>query len=132
MLVNYTATISAFVEAVAWRRRASPPSTPQDVKAASQFFLKVQQNMPTHLRIPFHVLTLVFDGWAYFTDGKPFHRLNPARRLAQTEAWQRSQLETRRRYVEFCTSLAIFGLYSEIYSRDYQPTVPDNESVHSA
>lgn len=132
MLVNLEAAISAFVDTIAWRRRASPASTRQDVEAASRFLLKVRQNMPAHLRIPFQVLTLIFDGWGYFTDGKPFHRLEPARRLAQTEAWQRSRLETRRRYVEFCTALAVFGLYSEIYGQDYEPTALGKESVDSA
>lgn len=115
MLVSFDATISAFVDTIAWRRRASPPSTPQHVEAAIRFFLKVEQNMPTQLRIPFRVLTLIFDGWSYFTDGKPFHRLEPALRLKQLESWRRSRLETRRKYIEFCTSLAVFGLYSEIY-----------------
>ena len=32
----------------------------------------------------------------------------------------RSRLETRRRFVEFCTALAVFGLYSELYGRDYE------------
>jgi hypothetical protein len=120
MLVDFEAAIAAFADAIARKRRASPASTPQDVAAASRFLLNVHRSMPAYLRVPFRALTLVFDGWAYVANGKPFHRLDPARRIAQIDAWLRSRLETRRRFVEFCTALAVFGLYSELYGRDYE------------
>jgi hypothetical protein len=40
--------------------------------------------------------------------------------LIQIHAWRSSRIEARRRFIEFYESLAVFGLYSELYGNDYK------------
>ena len=123
MLVDFTGTLAAFADAVVTQRDASLAAKPEDVEAVSRFLMDVHSRMPAFLRLPFWVLTLIFDGWSYLSHGRPFHRLELAERTAQIEAWRGSSLEVRRRYVEFFGTLAVFGLYSELYGTDYEYAV---------
>jgi hypothetical protein len=43
--------------------------------------------------------------------------------LPKSRQWRGSSLEVRRRYVEFFGTLAVFGLYSELYGTDYEYAV---------
>ena len=115
--------IAAFADVVVKQRDATSASKPRDVEAVSRFLLDVHSRMPTFLRLPFRVLTLIFDGSPYPSHGRPFHRLELAQRTAQIDTWRCSSVEARRRFVEFFGTLAVFGLYSELYGSDYEHAV---------
>jgi len=123
MLVDFEATVAAFADTVVKQRDAIAAGKPQDVEVVSRFLLDVHSRMPTFLRLPFRVLTLIFDGWPYLSHCRPFHRLELAQRTAQIDTWRCSSVEARRRFVEFFGTLAVFGLYSELYGRDYEHAV---------
>jgi|SRR6516162_3179996 hypothetical protein len=123
MLVNFEGTLAAFADAIVKQRDATPGAKPEDVKAVFRFLMDVHSRMPAFLQFPFWVLTLIFDGWSYLSYGRPFHRLQPAQRTAQIDTWRGSSLQVRRRYVEFFGTLAVFGLYSELYGTDYEYAV---------
>jgi hypothetical protein len=123
MLVHFEGTLAAFADAVVKQRDATPAAKPEDVEAVSRFLMDVHSQMPALLRLPVWVLTLIFDGWSYLSHGRPFHRLELAQRTAQVETWRSSSLEVCRRYVEFFATLAVFGLYSELYGTDYEYAV---------
>lgn len=120
MLVEFEGAVRAFVDALAITRSIGPRLSAEQVTRAARFVLDVQRKMPLALRLPFWVLTLGFDGWPIPRRGKAFHALPPADRIAQIDTWRRSRFEPRRRFIEFYSSLAAFGLYSELYGKDYQ------------
>ncbi len=74
--------------------------------------------MPDYLRLPFRVLTLVFDFWPMPLAGRPFHRLPHNRRLHQIRAWRNSALGFRQNLVKFFETLIVWGWYSEVYRSD--------------
>ena len=123
MLVDFEGTLAAFADAVVKQRDATPAAKPEDVEAVFRFLMDVQSRMPAFLRLPFWVLTLIFDAWSYLSHGRPFHRLELAQRTAQINTWRGSSIEVRRRYIEFFGTLAVFGLYSELYGTDYEYAV---------
>ncbi|MBL3684632.1 hypothetical protein F2981_18985 (plasmid) [Sinorhizobium meliloti] len=59
----------------------------ENLPRIAAFVLETQARMPDYLRLIFRVLTLIFDAWPYFLTGKPFHRLDLARRIDQVEHW---------------------------------------------
>lgn len=120
MLLNFERTIAALADTMVRNREPGLDRAGRDTEAVAQFLIMVMARMPDYLRLPFRVLTLIFDGWPILLTGKPFHRLDLARRAAQVATWQGSRIEIRRRLMEFYGSLAIFCLYSELYGQDYQ------------
>lgn len=120
MLLNFERTIAAFADATVRQRRSGFESAQGEAEAVTRFLIAVHGRLPDYLRTPFHILTLVFDAWSIPLAGRPFHKLDLARRAAQIKAWEGSRLEVRRRLMEFYGSLALFGLYSELYGQDYQ------------
>ncbi|MGK9201241.1 hypothetical protein [Sinorhizobium meliloti] len=89
------------------------------------FILETQARMPDYLRLVFRVLTLIFDAWPYVVTGKPFHRLDLARRIDQVEHWGRSRLTFRQAVIAFYRSFTIFVLYSELSKEDAHDGVRD-------
>ncbi|HEV7320002.1 MAG TPA: hypothetical protein VGO04_15505 [Ensifer sp.] len=87
---------------------------------AAEFLLRVHRQMPDYLRPPFHILVLLFNAWPLLSRGKFFHQLPLENRLSELDKWRRSRLEFKRRFVEFHVSLALFGIYSDLYGQDYQ------------
>lgn len=120
MLVDFARTLAALADVMVMQNGTTLATKPEYSDAVSRFLMDVHARMPGFLRLPFRILTLVFDGWSYFSYGRPFHRLKLAQRAAQIEAWRNSSLEVRRRYIEFFGTLAVFGLYSELYGADYE------------
>lgn len=120
MLLNFERTIAAFADSTVKQRRSGLEGAGGEAEAVAQFLIAVHRRLPDYLRAPFHILTLVFDAWSIPFTGRPFHKLDPARRAAQIKAWEGSRLEVRRRLMEFYGSLALFGLYSELYGQDYK------------
>ena len=51
---------------------------------------------------------------AFLRKGRFFHHLSLDDRLAELDNWRRSRLEIRRRR-QFFASLAVFGMYSDLY-----------------
>jgi hypothetical protein len=120
MWPSFDEALNAFAETIVQAKRPTPQGTDQLAHEVARFLKSVHRRMPDYLRPPFVLLVLLFDAWSLPRTGKPFHRLGHLARSAQVDAWRRSRLEFRRRFVEFYGSLAIFGLYSDLYGRDYQ------------
>jgi hypothetical protein len=115
MLLSDEAAVRSIAHAIVHQRGLDERHAP----AVGDFLLAVRSGMPDYLRLPFRMLTLAFDGWPLLRAGRPFHRLPLADRIAQIEAWRTSRIEARRRIVEFYETLAVFGLYSDLYGADY-------------
>jgi hypothetical protein len=116
VLLDEEATVRAFAEAIIQQHSRDARLE----EPVAQFLLDVRMHMPDYLRIPFRILGLIFDAWAIPLTGRPFHRLSNRQRLIQIHAWRSSRIEARRRFIEFYESLAVFGLYSELYGNDYK------------
>jgi hypothetical protein len=119
VLPRFQNTLSAFAETIVRSKSPEPPDPSRQAGAVSSFLLSVHNSMPDYLRPLFRVLVLVFDASAIPFHGRPFHQLGEDARRRQIQAWRDSKLEVRRRFVEFYGSLALFGLYSELYGQDY-------------
>jgi len=109
-------TVRAFAEAIVNQRL---PGGGLEEPVAN-FLIDVRTRMPDYLRIPFYILTLIFNAWAIATTGRRFHNLSNAQRIAQIQSWRESRIEAWRRLIEFYETLAIFGLYSELYGEDFE------------
>ena len=120
MLPNFERAILALGETVAWERQSGSDRVASLGKGAADFLLAVHKRMPDYLRPPFHILVLVFDAWPLVRRGRLFHQLRIDDRLAELDRWRQSRLEVRRRLVEFYATLAVFGMYSDLYGQDYQ------------
>ena len=119
VLLDFDLTVRAFAEATVRHRTAEGDPVEGLSRQTGQFLLAVHSRMPDYLRLPFRVLTLAFDAWAIPKSGRPFHRLPVEKRLEQMRRWRTSRIETQRRLIEFYESLALFGLYSDLYGQDY-------------
>lgn len=86
----------------------------------AQFLLSVHTRMPDYLRPLFYLLVLVFNASPLLRKGKFFHQLSLRDRVSELDKWRRSRIEVRRRFVEFYGSLGVFGMYSDLYGKDYQ------------
>ena len=84
-----------------------------------RFLIGTHARMPDYFRLPFKVLTLMFDLWPLPTSGKPFHRLPQEARWCQIQAWQSSAIGFRRDLIKFYETLTIFGWYAEVCGQDY-------------
>jgi hypothetical protein len=120
MLPNFERAILALGETIAWERSSGDDGSAALGKGAADFLLSVHRRMPDYLRPPFHILVLLFDVWPLLRKGRLFHQLSIDNRLVELDIWRRSRLEIRRRFVEFYTTLGVFGVYSDLYGRDYQ------------
>ena len=120
MLLSFERAIAAFADTTVRQAHPGLECSGSEAQAVTRFLMAVHTRMPDYLRLPFHALVLVFDAWSIPLTGKPFHRLDTDRRSAQLARWKSSRLEVRRRLVEFYGSLALFGLYSELYGQDYR------------
>lgn len=120
MLLSFERAIAAFADTAVRQRQADADNMAGLAEAVAQFLMAVHGRMPGYLRTPFRALMLIFDAWPILFKGKAFHRLGPSARAAQVRAWTSSRIEVRRRLMEFYDSLALFGLYSELYGQDYR------------
>lgn len=109
MLPDFTATVRALAEAVAYREKGATGSP----EAAANFVLASFRDMPGYLRPPLHAATLFFDAWPVVRRGRPFHRLPIASRLNQFDAWEGSSIGPARMLMTFFGSLILFGLWSD-------------------
>lgn len=123
-MLNFERAIAAYADSTVRQRQAEAGSDTGDADANAQavalFLIAVHARMPGYLRMPFRILGLLFDAWPILTTGRTFHRLDLAARAEQIRAWKGSRIEVRRRLMEFYDSLALFGLYSELYGQDYR------------
>lgn len=115
-----TETIIAEQCPVATDRGDDRRTAARALAAAGHFLAQQQAQMPGHLRLPLHALTLLFALWPVPVTGQSFSRLPLARRQRQLRAWRRSRLGFRRNLVKFYEVLAVFGYYAEIYGEDYR------------
>lgn len=123
-MLSFERAIAAYADSAVRQRQVDTGSPGGDAganaEAVAQFLMAVHARMPGYLRAPFRMLGLLFDAWPIVTTGRTFHRLDLAARAAQIRAWKDSRIEVRRRLMEFYDSLALFGLYSELYGQDYR------------
>ena len=96
----------------------APWPSKESGKIVTGFLLETHSKMPDYLRLAFRVLVVVFDMWSYPASGKPFHRLDIARRTRQLDGWEHSRLGSQRTLIVFFRALTTFGLFSEIYKSD--------------
>jgi hypothetical protein len=120
MWLSFDRTLTGFAEATVRRKGLAIDNQAAVAGAVAEYLQAVHKRTPDYLRLPFRVLTLLFDASSYLATGKPFHRLDGAGRVARIEAWERSRLEVCRRLMEMYGSLALFCLYSELYGQDYE------------
>ena len=118
MLPSFERAIVALGETVACERHSGGDGRVLG-RSTADFLLAVHRRMPDYLRPPFHILVVLFDVWPFLRKGRFFHRLSLDDRLAELDNWRRSRLEIRRRFVEFYGTLAVFGIYSDLYGGDY-------------
>jgi len=110
-MVSFSKAAAAIVDSIL--RRIDPIGFNADgAKAAADFVMSSQANMPDYLGLGVRIATLVFDAWPYATRAKPFHRLGTAERVAQVAAWENSALGIHRKLILFYRSLAVFGYFS--------------------
>lgn len=117
---NFEDAISAFADTIVRDKQPLADRCARDADAVARFLSAAHAKMPDYLRLPFRILTLLFDASSIPLTGRPFHRLDLARRAAHVAAWENSRIEVRRRLMEFYGSLALFCLYSELYHQDYE------------
>lgn len=82
-----------------------------------RFVLERCDGMPDFLWLPLKCLILVFDLEPIVQTGRPFHRLDHARRWHFVQRWRRSRIGARRELIRFFESLVIFGWYSANHGR---------------
>lgn len=120
VLPHFERAIMALGETVVFERRPEENSSGTLGKNVAQFLLSVHERMPDYLRPLFYTLVLLFDASPFLRKGKVFHQLSPRDRMTELDRWRRSRIEVRRRFVEFYGSLGVFGMYSDLYGKDYQ------------
>ena len=118
MWLSFEKTLRSFADTIVETKQQFPEAAARHGPEVAMFLISVHRKMPDYLRPPFWGLVLLFDAWSLPMTG-PFHRLEHADRAAQIEAWRQSSLEFQRRFIEFYGSLAVFGLYSDLYHQDY-------------
>ena len=72
--------------------------------------------MPTFLKVPVLILTVVFDLYGLVTTGVKFHKQSPWRRQNQISQWKNSKLEVFPNFIQFYQTLAVF-----IYCSEHDP-----------
>src|SRR5271166_2356935 len=83
------------------------------VQNVARFICQQHRRMPDYLRVPFLLLTLLFDLWPLLRGkSQPFHCLSLAERQRQILAWRCSRLGFRRDFVRFYEGLTVFGFCS--------------------
>ncbi|OCP02316.1 MULTISPECIES: hypothetical protein [unclassified Ensifer] len=120
MSQHFQKAILALAETIAHERGSIDDRRGALGVRAAEFLLRVHRQMPDYLRPPFHILVLLFNAWPLLSRGRFFHHLPLEDRLSELDKWRRSRLEFKRRFVEFHVSLALFGIYSDLYGQDYQ------------
>ena len=120
MLRQFERAILALGETVVSERLPEGDAVGALGKNVAQFLMSVHARMPDYLSPLFYILVLFFNASPLLRKGKFFHQLSVGDRLAELDRWRRSRIEVRRRFVEFYGSLAVFGLYSDLYGKDYQ------------
>lgn len=119
-MLNFSATVAALVESLGREIHDGARISSEQFASAADYVLETHARMPDYLRLPMRILTLAFDAWSLPLKWRPFHRLTHEQRAAQIRAWKSSRIEARRRLVEFYETLGVFGIYSELYSKDYE------------
>ena len=81
----------------------------------SSYVLAEHGRLPDHLRLPMHVLTLLFDALPLPFAGAAFHALPPERRAPWIDRWRTAPLGVCRDFIRFHESLAVFAGYDALF-----------------
>ena len=107
-----TEIINAIVQTLAFDIVRPPRVLPGSDEFAAAFVRGQVERMPQHLRIAMRVLARTFDMGAVVRFGRPFRRLDHARRARYLALWERAPVGPLRDLIRFHRSLLIFALYS--------------------
>ena len=77
--------------------------------AVARFVVEQHGRAPDFLRLALALATVVLDASGVLLAGRPFRRLEPARRRGVLGAWARAPLGPCRDLVRFYESLVVFG-----------------------
>jgi choline dehydrogenase-like flavoprotein len=93
----------------------------------TEFLIHQHGKMPAYLRAPLLAATLGFDLWGLLTSGHRFHKLSPARRTRQIEAWKNSKIGFQRDLIRYFESLSVLQLYSRAdENKNLSPVAREN------
>lgn len=106
----FESTVSALCYEIAGDHGGEERSAPYN--DVVRFVMRQHGNMPRVLGRGIQAATLLFAVAAVPRHGALFHRLPPARRGVQVEAWTISRLGPCRDLMKFYASLSILALYS--------------------
>lgn len=119
-LPDFERALTGFSDALVGRTGLVSRDEGVVVRGVADYLMAVHCRTPDYLRLPFRVLILLFDASPLPFRGRPFHRLDRDQRIAWIESWESSRLVICRRLMEMYGSLAMFGIYSELYGKDYE------------
>ncbi|MDB6020458.1 MAG: putative oxidoreductase [Pedosphaera sp.] len=128
-------TVSALAYSAAQvRADATRPDLQPPYNDLTQFVLAQHARMAGYLRTPLLTATLGFDLLGILGGSGRFHKLPPALRMLQIEAWKNSNIGFKRDLMRYFESLALLELYSrpDTGERTTQPAAALSRQVISA
>jgi hypothetical protein len=113
MILSYEKTVAAIVNAVVAERgfKQSEVTGPPHERLVL-FIMEQNSRMPDYTRLPFKVLTILFDAIEIISSGRPFHRLPQEQRWERLAKWRVSRISFFRDFVRFYEGLVVFCWYS--------------------
>ncbi|MBF0178188.1 MAG: hypothetical protein HQL63_15285 [Magnetococcales bacterium] len=113
ILFDHDATVSALVHSILLERCADPDLDPSPwANAITCFVLQQRAAMPVHTGMAVTWLTLLLDIWPLWRFGRPFHRLEHARRRVVMAGWQISWLAPCQDALRLYESLTLFAWHT--------------------
>ena len=118
----FTKTVSAISYSIV-RARCEPDAAELTRRHPDivRFVVDQQGRMPDYMRLPFKLLTVLFDLCGLAHGGRPFHSLTHPARWRQIESWRRAPFAPARDFVRFYESLAVYRWYCDDEPRAGRP-----------
>ena len=107
-------TVSALCYSICWKRSYKDEILSAPYNEVARFVLSQHANMADFLRLPFLILTVLFDLLGFVYAGNFFHKSLPSVRLKQINSWKKSKFGFCRDFIKFFESLSAMPLYSRI------------------
>jgi hypothetical protein len=114
---------------LAARPGADKSLTPPALDFATQLILARHSDLPDHLRLPFRIVTLLFDVAPIFYRGRPFHALPANARAQIVHSWQGSRLVSKQDFIRFFDTLGTLAFYYSFADEsDSAPRAPEGSA----
>jgi hypothetical protein len=110
------ATVRALAATIVAERWARPDDAAR-VARVTAAVLAQSARAPDVLRLPIEVLVHVFAAAPLLRAGRPFHRLDAARRAGALARWRAARLGAFRSFVRYWESLVVLAWYAEDEAR---------------